>query len=672
MRLKFSKFNIAVGLILLVKLALGAFFSSDYQNLLFIPFVSHFIHTFDNPWQFVWAHHLPIEFPYPPVMLAVYSIGLGLSHVVGVAPGSPIETLLFKLPSIIADGAIFYLLLTLFPSRKRLAFWTYWCSPIILYAVYMHSQLDLVPTALLFASLVALFRNKDRWGALLLGLSIGAKFHNIVAVPFLLIALYRRKDLRAAITTGSIALGTFALTILPFSMTQGFWQLVFRNPKQLLIFQTTLSVGGLQVIVPFWLIGVLLIQFFSFKKINDDLLMGYLGIVFACFVLLVSPSPGWYVWVTPFLAHFLIKYSSESRLMLAFQILLPIAYLTYFIGFHTQGLVDLRFVGRPLILSIESHSALILSFTGLEIIMSAIAISMYRWAVHSNAIYQQSAVAVIGIGGDSGAGKSTLLQDIQALLGHRMIQIEGDGDHKWERGHASWQTFTHLDPKANNLHRQAQDILQLKAGKPITRRDYDHDTGQFTPEQRIEPADYLVACGLHPFYLPLMRRLIDIKLFLNTDDALRVQWKVQRDHQNRGYTEAEVLQQLSHRQLDSQRYILPQKDFADMVITYFQTNNGTLGLEIRLPADIDLTKLINTLMDTRVTIFWTYSEDLKTQNIQFDGPLSPLILNQLLETCIPNAEELITMPVQWAEGLRGTVQFLIILMISQHNQFSSV
>ena len=56
-------------LVLLVKLILAACFSSAYQNSLFIPFVSSFLHGHLNPWQWVYAQHLPIEFPYFPAML---------------------------------------------------------------------------------------------------------------------------------------------------------------------------------------------------------------------------------------------------------------------------------------------------------------------------------------------------------------------------------------------------------------------------------------------------------------------------------------------------------------------------------------------------------------------------------------------------------------------------
>lgn len=46
----------------------------------------------------------------------------------------------------------------------------------------------------------------------------------------------------------------------------------------------------------------------------------------------------------------------------------------------------------------------------------------------------------IGIAGDSGAGKSRLLVMLGELLSEdHILNIEGDGDHRWERGDANWK-----------------------------------------------------------------------------------------------------------------------------------------------------------------------------------------------------------------------------------------
>lgn len=59
-----------------------------------------------------------------------------------------------------------------------------------------------------------------------------------------------------------------------------------------------------------------------------------------------------------------------------------------------------------------------------------------------------------------------MLELINSLLGRKeVLEIEGDGDHKWERGEEMWNSYTHLDPRANFLYRQALDLQMLREGK---------------------------------------------------------------------------------------------------------------------------------------------------------------------------------------------------------------
>ena len=53
--------------------------------------------------------------------------------------------------------------------------------------------------------------------------------------------------------------------------------------------------------------------------------------------------------------------------------------------------------------------------------------------------------------------------------------------------------------------------------------------------KKVEPKDFIVIAGLHPFYLPKLRKNIDLKIYIDTDDKLRRHWKIIRDTKQRGY-----------------------------------------------------------------------------------------------------------------------------------------
>jgi uridine kinase len=301
----------------------------------------------------------------------------------------------------------------------------------------------------------------------------------------------------------------------------------------------------------------------------------------------------------------------------------------------------------------------------------AIMYGFYKYGTQSNSIYKKKTNLVIGIGGDSGAGKSTLLSGLKDILGYRLLAIEGDAEHKWERTNSNWDKFTHLDPKANYVHKQADAVLQLKQNLSIYRSEYDHNLGKFTKPELIKPKEFIVIAGLHPFYIPKLRKNIDFKIFLDTQESLRRHWKILRDISKRSYIKEKIAEQLERRIVDSQKYIDPQKKFADMVVNFFPKNDFEIGLEgidvnvglrISISASIFIENLIETLNSNE--IIWDYNDDLNSQYIILNKP--PLNnFKMLAMDTIENLNEVVDINVKWAEGYNGFLQYLCVKIICE-------
>ena len=179
----------------------------------------------------------------------------------------------------------------------------------------------------------------------------------------------------------------------------------------------------------------------------------------------------------------------------------------------------------------------------------------------------------IGIAGNSGAGKTTLLSVVKTIIGEDNILIlEGDGEHKWERESPEWKKFTHLDVDANNLYFQANNLQLLKKGSPIRRHEYDHRTGLFSSELKYNPKHFVVLCGLHAFLLPQNRKNLDVKIYMDVENNLRLFWKIKRDVKERGYDISSVIERNTERDEDGKKYIEPQKKYADIRIYYYDPN----------------------------------------------------------------------------------------------------
>jgi phosphoribulokinase len=113
------------------------------------------------------------------------------------------------------------------------------------------------------------------------------------------------------------------------------------------------------------------------------------------------------------------------------------------------------------------------------------------------------------------------------------------------------------------------DIFDLKLGREIYQVDYNHENGKFTEKQLINPANNLIVCGLHSLYDKNSTFVYDLKIFMDTDENLKMKWKIKRDIKERGYTIDKILDSIKKRKFDFDTYILPQKENADIIIRFF-------------------------------------------------------------------------------------------------------
>jgi phosphoribulokinase len=65
-----------------------------------------------------------------------------------------------------------------------------------------------------------------------------------------------------------------------------------------------------------------------------------------------------------------------------------------------------------------------------------------------------------------------------------------------------------------------------------------------------------------------MRDCYDVTIYMEPDEELRLKWKVRRDCLSRGYTTAEVEDELERRKADGKHFIQPQRIFADIVVNF--------------------------------------------------------------------------------------------------------
>jgi phosphoribulokinase len=193
---------------------------------------------------------------------------------------------------------------------------------------------------------------------------------------------------------------------------------------------------------------------------------------------------------------------------------------------------------------------------------------------------------ILGIVGDSAAGKTTLTRGIAQVLGLEDVTVICTDDyHRYDRKQRAEVGLTALHPDCNYLDIMQQHLSLLRTGQPILKPVYNHNTGSFDPPEYIKPSKFVIMEGLLGYATRGTRDSFDVKVYLAPPESLRYQWKIKRDTMKRGYTEEQVLAELQKRESDSEKYIRPQRKYADVVVTFYppdETDSSNLNVRLVL------------------------------------------------------------------------------------------
>lgn len=345
-------------------------------------------------------------------------------------------------------------------------------------------------------------------------------------------------------------------------------------------------------------LAILFVLIFKFRVINFESL-GVIYMILLSIYLLHNDN----IWLNYiFISYFFLKKNKERhRTIIIFFILIITA-----IYLHIFSLDILK-------------NILIYAKYGLLIELS---IALIEYFIHDTRRLNY----VIAVTGDSGSGKTSFAQFLNTRLNqHRTVFIEGDGLHRWERGNNNWRNYTHLDPKANELHKQLGIAERLKYHRSAEGRDYLHSSGTFSKFYTIKPKEFIILIGLHSWYLPRMREIIDLKIYLDTEERLRRHWKIIRDMQGRGYTREKVISQIESRLEDAKVYIQPQREFADILIRMKSNTEFHVGVEVEdLCLSTEFYISTNFKIDNELNNYcsennWKYSKNMQYFIIDMKG-----------------------------------------------------
>ena len=192
---------------------------------------------------------------------------------------------------------------------------------------------------------------------------------------------------------------------------------------------------------------------------------------------------------------------------------------------------------------------------------------------------------VIGIAGGSGSGKTTVAQEILQRVGSsRIAFLQHDSYYKDLSRLAPAQhaniNFDHPDSLETDL--LIQHIASLRDGKPVEVPIYDFSTDSRTSQTfTIQPHRVILVEGILIFTEAALRKMFDVKIFVDTDADLRFIRRLERDIMERGrMTESVIKQYLLTVRPMHLEFVEPSKRYADVIIPEGGFNTAALDMVV--------------------------------------------------------------------------------------------
>lgn len=177
----------------------------------------------------------------------------------------------------------------------------------------------------------------------------------------------------------------------------------------------------------------------------------------------------------------------------------------------------------------------------------------------------------IGITGGSGSGKTFFLKNLESRFTEKELCLISQ-DHYYhprdmqqhdERGIKNFDLPESID------HAQFQNDIQiLKRGEILKKKEYTFNNPNATPKMlEFKPAPVIIVEGLFVQYFPDIEQELDLKIFIEAKDHVKLSRRIKRDNEERGYDLDDVLYRYENHVMPVyETLIKPLKHRADIVI----------------------------------------------------------------------------------------------------------
>lgn len=194
---------------------------------------------------------------------------------------------------------------------------------------------------------------------------------------------------------------------------------------------------------------------------------------------------------------------------------------------------------------------------------------------------------VIGVAGGSGSGKTTVVRRIVESLGDEHVTVLEHDRYYRDRPDLRLEeraalNYDHPDSLETDL--MVTHVQALREGRQVDIPVYDFARyARRQATETVSPRLAVIVEGILIYADPPLRNLIDVKVFVDTDDDIRFIRRLKRDVAERGRTMESVVEQYLHTvkpmHLD---FVEPSKRYADVIIPRGGHNQVAIDLLMQM------------------------------------------------------------------------------------------
>ena len=178
---------------------------------------------------------------------------------------------------------------------------------------------------------------------------------------------------------------------------------------------------------------------------------------------------------------------------------------------------------------------------------------------------------IIGITGGSGSGKTRFLNGLLSHFTKQEVCLVSQDNYYKPRDQqpVDEKGVKNFDlPESIDFESYKNDIIALKTGNPVTRKEYTFNNPN-APANTItlNPAPVIVVEGIFVQYYREIADLLDLKVFIDAKDHIKLKRRIIRDDQERGYDLEDVLYRYEYHVMPTyEKYIEPYQSEADIIV----------------------------------------------------------------------------------------------------------